>query len=102
MDSDDACWHADVGFTYLKNEHEGLDRCLEDVIAVETQISRIDKVEDEDGRVVEEYVVIHSSNEGDMLDKTFACAITEDLRRFIEVISPVVDTFETEQNRVDN
>ncbi len=93
-----AKWHGDVGFTYLKNDNEGLDRRLGGLIAVDSQTSRTDQVEDESGQVVEEYGVIQASLESDALDETFAGAMADTLRRFVEVVTPVVDSFEEEGN----
>ncbi len=91
-------WHGEVGFTYLKNDNKGLDRRLDGVIAVDTQASRTDQVEDENGQVVEEYGVIQASHDGFALDEPFASALADTLRRFVEVITPVVDAFQNERS----
>ena len=91
-------WHGDVGFTYLKNDNEGLDRRLDGLIAVDSHTSRTDQVEDESGQVVEEYGVIHASLDRDALDEPFASELADTLRRFVEVITPEVDAFEEDRN----
>ena len=91
-------WHGDVGFTYLKNGNEGLDRRLDGLIVLDSQTSRTDQVEDEEGQVVEEYGVMQASLDGDALDERFAMALADGLRRFVEVITPVVDAFEEERD----
>lgn len=91
-------WHGDVGFTYLKNGDEGLDRRLDGLIAVDTQTSRTDEVEDEGGQIVERYGVIQASLERDALDEPFASEMAEMLRRFVVSITPVVDAFDEERN----
>ena len=95
-----AQWHGDVGFTYLKNDNEGLDRRLDELIVLDSQTSRTDQVEDEDGQVVEEYGVMQASLDSDALDEHFARALADTLRRFVEVITPAVDAFEKERDKV--
>ena len=51
-----------------------------------------------DGRLVEEYGVIEISRAGEALDEPFASALADILRRFVEVITPVVDDFENDRN----
>ena len=84
-----ATWHGDVGFTYLKNGNEGLDRRLDGLSVLDRQTSRTDQVEDEEGQVVEEYGVIQTSLDGDALEERFAGALADMLGRFVEVITPV-------------
>ena len=93
-------WSGDVGFTYLKNDNEGLDRCLDGLVAVESQVTRTDQVEDEDGQVVEEYGVIEASLEGDALEEPFANTLADTLGRFVELITPVVDAYQNERDEV--
>ena len=97
-----AQWHGDVGFTYLKNDNKGLDRRLEGMIAVDSQTSRTNQVEDESGQVVEEYGVIQASLDSDSLDERFADLLAETLILFIKGITPVVDAFEGERNKVNS
>ena len=91
-------WHGDVGFTYLKNDNEGLERLLDDLNVVDSQTSRTDQVEDESGQVVEEYGVIQASLESDALGEPFASALAETLGRFVEMITPVVNAFQEGRN----
>lgn len=93
-----APWHAQAGFTYRKDRNEGLEHWLEGLRVHDDQTMRTDQVEDTDGRLVEEYGVIEISRAGEALDEPFASALADILRRFVEVITPVVDDFENDRN----
>ena len=54
----DAQWQAQLGFTYLKNRNDGLERYLKDLTVHHNQVARTDEVEDEEGRIVEQYSVL--------------------------------------------
>ena len=94
-------WHADAGFTYLKDKNEGLERRLKDLNVHDDQATRTDQIEGEDGRIAEEFGVIQVSRDSDALDEPFAEAMADTLRRYIEVITPVVDAFVNERNEED-
>ena len=91
-------WHANVGFTYRKDKSEGLNRWLEGLNVHDGQTMRTDEVEDRDGRVVEEYGVIQVSHDSDALDEPFTSVLADTLKRFVEVITPVVDGFEKQHD----
>ena len=93
--------HADAGFTYLKDKNEGLERRLKDLNVHDDQATRTDQIEGENGRIAEEFGVIQVSRDSDALDEPFAEAMADTLRRFIEVITPVVDAFVNERNEED-
>ena len=92
-------WHGDAGFTYLKNKNEGLERGLKDLSVHDDQTMRTDQVEGDDGRIAEEFGVIQVSYDNDALDEHFAGALADTLRRFVEVITPMVDAYENERNK---
>ena len=46
-----------------------------------------------------EFGVIQVSYDNDALDEHFAGALADTLRRFVEVITPVVDAYENERNK---
>ena len=97
-DDPGAPWQAHVGFTYLKDKNEGLERWLKGRRVHNDQTARIDEIEDENGRVMARYSVIQVSHDSDALDESFARTLADTLKRFIEVITPVVDDFENESS----
>ena len=96
-----APWHADVGFTYLKDKNDGLERWLDGLSVHDSQTMWTDQVEDGDGRLAEEYGVIQVSHYSDALNEPFSDALADTLRRFVEVFTPVIDRFEVERNEND-
>ena len=97
-DAPSAPWQAHVGFTYLKDKNEGLERWLEGRRVHDDQKARTDEVEDEDGRVVEQHSVIQVSHDGDALDESFANTLADTMMRFVEVITPAVESFDLERH----
>ena len=91
-----AQWQAHVGFTYLKNKNEGLERWLKGLTVHHNQVARTDEVEDEEGRIVEQYSVLEVTQVGDALDETYSRALADTLIRFVERITPAVEAFDQE------
>ena len=94
-------WHADVGFIYLKESNLsqrglviGLDVRYDQTFLIEREV--LGK-----GKVVLEYGVLQVSQYGGALDRAFASTLADTLKRFIEVITPVVDASEAECNRTN-
>ena len=96
-----APWEAYVGFTYLKYGNEGLECLLNGLSVHDAQTTRTEQVEDEDGRIVEEYGVIQVTRGSDTLDEPLASALADTLSRFVGLITLVVDDFENERNEED-
>lgn len=95
--ADAAPWQAYVGFTYLKEQNERLEWWLEGTRIPVDHTTPTDLVEDQNGRVVEEYGVIEASLDGDNLDELFAATLTDTLTRLIEKITPAVEAFDLER-----
>ena len=91
-------WQVDVSFTYLKDENRGLEHRLDGLIVHGGQTMRTDQVEIEDDEVIE-YGVIEVAHRSDELSENFARTLAGTLAKFIEVITPVVDSFEREHER---
>ncbi len=98
LDTDIPGWQVAVSFTYLKDGDGGLERRLDGLIVHGDQTMRTDQVEIEDDEV-SEYGVIEVAHRSDELSENFARTLARTLAKFIEVITPVVDSFEGEHER---
>ena len=88
-------WQVDVSFTYLKDENRGLEHLLEGLIVHDDQTIRTDQVEVEDDQIVE-YGVFEVAHRSDALSESFAGTLARTLANLVELITPVVDKFESE------
>ena len=92
-DPNAASWQAYVGFTYLVNGHEDLERWIEHAHIHDDQRVRTDEVEGANGQVEEQYRVIAVTHHGDALDEVFADMLAKTLTGFIENISYAVRAY---------
>ena len=82
-DGSQTTWRADIGFAYWGRDTEDLVSRFEGLAVYDDQ--RLDN---------REILVTHQG----ALDDSFANALAATLRRFIEVVTPVVNDFENERN----
>ena len=82
-------WQADVGFAYWKSEIENLEGKLAGLQVYDDQ-----KL----GYKRNEFLVLRYGN---ALDDSFADTLTNTLKRFIEVITPLIEQWEDEGNEED-
>ena len=92
-DPNAASWQAYVGFTYLVNGHEDLERWIEDAHIHDDQKVWTDELEGPNGQVEKRYRVIAVAHHGDALDQAFADMLAETLTGFIEEIFYAVDAY---------
>ena len=88
-----------MSFTYLKDGSRGLEHRFDGLIVHGDQTIRTDQVEVENDQVIE-YGVIEVAHRSDALSENFASTLAGTLAKFIEVITPVVDGFEREHERL--
>ena len=82
-------WQADVGFAYWKSEIENLEGKLAELQVYDDQTLE---------HKPKELLVLRYGN---ALDDSFADTLTNTLKRFIEVITPLIEQWKDEGNEED-